>query len=170
MRLWTVHPKYLDAKGLVALWREGLLAQKVLQGRTRGYRHHPQLIRFRASRNPMAAMASYLAVVYEESVRRGYHFDYSKIKNKIGTEKLHGAKIAETKSQLLYEWKHLKAKLAVREAERYRVSCFVAMPEHHPLFRLVDGGVRDWERRAVGAAATGLHRARWTGVHPANAK
>jgi len=25
MRLWTLHPKYLDARGLVALWREGLL-------------------------------------------------------------------------------------------------------------------------------------------------
>jgi len=30
MRLWSLHPRYLDAKGLVALWREGLLAQKVL--------------------------------------------------------------------------------------------------------------------------------------------
>src|SRR5215469_13636323 len=72
MRLWTIHPKHLDAKGLVALWREALLAQKVLQGRTRGYRHHPQLFRFQATRNPAATIASYLAVVHEESVRRGY--------------------------------------------------------------------------------------------------
>lgn len=32
MRLWSLHPSYLDAVGLVALWREGLLARKVLQG------------------------------------------------------------------------------------------------------------------------------------------
>ncbi len=70
MRFWTIHPKHLDTKGLVALWREALLAQKVLQGRTRGYRHHPQLFRFQAVRNPAAALASYLAVVHKESVRR----------------------------------------------------------------------------------------------------
>jgi hypothetical protein len=29
-RIWSLHPKYLDARGLVALWREGLLAQAVL--------------------------------------------------------------------------------------------------------------------------------------------
>ena len=79
MRLWTIHPKHLDAKGLVALWREALLAQKVLQGGTRGYRHHPQLRRFLATSRPAAALARYLAAVHEESVRRGYHFDAAKI-------------------------------------------------------------------------------------------
>ena len=141
MRLWTIHPKHLDAKGLVALWREGLLAQKVLQGRTRGYRHHPQLHRFQATRNPVAAVASYLAVVYEESVRRGYQFDRSKI----GRKKFRG-QITESKGQLLYEWEHLKAKLAARDAARYQASRSVPVPEHHPLFRLVEGDVRDWER------------------------
>jgi len=38
MRLWTIHPKYLDAKGLVALWRETLLAKHVLEGKTPGYK------------------------------------------------------------------------------------------------------------------------------------
>ncbi|HKX52383.1 MAG TPA: pyrimidine dimer DNA glycosylase/endonuclease V [Nitrosospira sp.] len=37
MRLWTLHPRYLDTKGLVAAWREALLAQKVLSGLTSGY-------------------------------------------------------------------------------------------------------------------------------------
>lgn len=149
MRLWTVHPKYLDAKGLVALWREGLLAQKVLQGRTRGYRHHPQLIRFQAARNPPAAVASYLAVVHDESVRRGYRFDRDKIE--MGAKNFRaglrrGRKITETRGQLLYEWKHLKSKLAVRDAARYRAIRSVPVPEHHPLFRIVEGTVRDWER------------------------
>ncbi len=34
MRLWTLHPKYLDPRGLVALWREALFAQAVLRGWT----------------------------------------------------------------------------------------------------------------------------------------
>lgn len=146
MRLWTIHPKHLDAKGLVALWREGLLAQKVLQGRTRGYRHHPQLLRFRAARNPAGAIASYLAVVYEESIQRGYDFDRSKITGLDRGDGPSQTKITETKGQLLYEWQHLKAKLAVRDAARYRANRSVAVPEHHPLFRLIEGGVRDWER------------------------
>ena len=27
MRLWSLHPKHLDPQGLVARWREGLLAR-----------------------------------------------------------------------------------------------------------------------------------------------
>jgi hypothetical protein len=142
MRLWTIHPKHLDAKGLVALWREALLAQKVLQGRTRGYRYHPQLLRFRTVRKPAGALASYLAVVHEESVRRGYHFDH----RKIGAKKFRG-QIPETKGQLLYEWNHLKRKLSVRDAARHRASRALPLPEHHPLFRLTEGAVRAWEKQ-----------------------
>ena len=141
MRLWTIHPKHLDSKGLVALWREGLLAQKVLQGRTRGYRHHPQLLRFQSVRDPAAALASYLTVVHAESVRRGYQFDPSRI----GAKRFRG-QIAETKGQLLYEWKHLKRKLAMRDRLRYRANRSVSVPEHHPLFRLIEGKVQHWEK------------------------
>jgi Pyrimidine dimer DNA glycosylase (EC 3.2.2.17)/DNA-(apurinic or apyrimidinic site) lyase (EC 4.2.99.18) len=52
MRLWSIHPKYLDVQGLLGLWREGLLAQKVLLGETKGYRNHPQLIRFKRTSDP----------------------------------------------------------------------------------------------------------------------
>nr|WP_253280607.1 pyrimidine dimer DNA glycosylase/endonuclease V [Arcanobacterium phocae] len=48
MRLWSIRPSQLDRAALIAGWREGLLAQKVLAGLTKGYRHHPQLERFRA--------------------------------------------------------------------------------------------------------------------------
>ena len=60
MRLWSLHPKYLDARGLVALWREALLAQAVLRGETRGYRHHPQLARF----DDVGAIAQYLSLIH----------------------------------------------------------------------------------------------------------
>lgn len=49
MRLWSLHPSLLDRAALVAGWREALLAQKVLRGETTGYRHHPQLERFRGT-------------------------------------------------------------------------------------------------------------------------
>src|SRR5688500_18766973 len=75
MRLWTLHPKHLDRRGLVALWREALLAQAVLAGRTIGYRHHPQLTRFRQCQDPRSAISHYLVGVHEEARRRGYAFD-----------------------------------------------------------------------------------------------
>jgi len=79
MRLWSIHPKHLDANGLVALWREGLLAQNVLLGNTRGYKNHPQLTRFKNTNNQSAAIASYLRAVAEEADSRGYNFNKSKI-------------------------------------------------------------------------------------------
>src|SRR5690606_41710659 len=79
MRLWSVHPRYLDRQGLLALWREGLLARAVLRGKTRGYRRHPQLERFRAHASPRRAISAYLAAVHAEAAMRGYAFDRSKI-------------------------------------------------------------------------------------------
>ena len=79
MRLWTLHPRHLDAAGLVALWREALLAQAVLLGRTRGYTRHPQLERFRTAADPVAAIAGYLRVVADEAKARGYAFNAARI-------------------------------------------------------------------------------------------
>jgi hypothetical protein len=141
MRLWTLHPKYLDARGLVALWREALLAQKVLRGGTRGYKHHPQLLRFAGQPNPPAALAAYLKAVHAEAVGRDYKFDAKKI----GRRKSRG-KIKETRGQLLYEWRHLKRKLKERDPKRLRGFASVKIPAPHPLFIIVPGKVRDWEK------------------------
>jgi hypothetical protein len=141
MRLWTLHPRYLDARGLVAAWREALLAQKVLAGATRGYTHHPQLARFRSHCRPVQAMAVFLTDIAEEAQRRGYHFDTSKISGR-GL----GSQIEETRGQLLYEWAHLRAKLRTRAPEVYRHFRKVKAPEAHPLFRIVPGDIREWER------------------------
>ena len=142
MRLWTLHPRYLDSKGLVAAWREALLAQKVLAGATKGYRHHPQLWRFQAQSNPLAAIATFLTELAKESKRRGYHFDT----RKIGRRKS-SSKIPETKGQLLFEWKHLKAKLRIRAPSVPRGYRHVTIPKPHPLFRIVAGEVQAWEKR-----------------------
>jgi hypothetical protein len=141
MRLWTVHPRYLDSVGLVALWREALLARMVLLNRTTGYRHHPQLRRFREQRNPVACINSYLASVYEEACRRGYRFDRSKL----GRARVSGT-LPETSGQLAYEWRHLMRKLDARSPSVAREGSSVRRPAPHPLFRIVPGRVRDWER------------------------
>lgn len=141
MRLWTVHPRYLDAKGLVAAWREALLAQKVLRGATRGYRHHPQLARFQAQDESVGVIAAFLAGIAEEAGRRGYRFDTSKI-----SRRRFRGRLPETKGQLLYEWGHLLAKLRKRAPELHRQFRGITKPEPHPLFRIVSGGVREWER------------------------
>ncbi|HWD92105.1 MAG TPA: pyrimidine dimer DNA glycosylase/endonuclease V [Verrucomicrobiae bacterium] len=140
MRLWTLHPKYLDAKGLVALWREALLAQKVLRGQTKGYRHHPQLHRFRAHAKPAAAIAAFLKTVHDESVRRGYEFDVSKI----GRCRIK-IQLPETDGQLLYEWTHLKRKLKARAPEVLAAHKKIPSPEAHPIFKIVSGKIQEWE-------------------------
>ena len=141
MRLWSLHPSYLDPRGLVALWREGLLAQAILKGETTGYRHHPQLQRFRAQPSPLSAIAAYLRAVREEAVVRGYRFDAARIAP-------HGAAplIAVPQGQLDFEWRHLVAKLEAR-CPTWREALGTPAPlAPHPLFRAVPGKIADWER------------------------
>ena len=140
MRLWTLHPKYLDAKGLVALWREALLAQKVLKGETTGYNNHPQLIRFRAQADPVAAIAKYLGYVHEEARHRGYRFDREKIE-----PSWTAVRITCTRGQLLYEWDHLKQKMITRDSVHYAGIAEIAIPDRHPLFMIVSGDIEPWE-------------------------
>ena len=149
MRLWTLHPRYLDSRGLVALWREALLAQAVLGGLTRGYTRHPQLRRFRDAPSPMAAIASYLHAVQAEATARGYRFDARKIVAVPGTTPL-----PATRGQLEYEWEHLVAKLRVRDASWLERFVALSLPEAHPLFRVVPGPVAEWEVRPRAAIAT----------------
>lgn len=140
MRLWTLHPKYLDARGLVALWREALLAQAILNGRTYGYTRHPQLFRFRNSPSPVQSIASYLQAVHVESTRRGYRFDATKIASAGCVEP-----IGVTLGQLDYEWAHLKAKLRVRAPSWLAGLEPFCRPQTHPLFHIIPGPVAELE-------------------------
>lgn len=140
MRLWTLHPEYLDTRGLVALWREALLAQAVLRGETRGYTHHPQLMRFRESPSPLKSIACYLNAVQAEAKRRNYNFNAGKI-HASGRAR----KIAVSRGQLYYEWAHLKAKLRVRAPSWLTKLRSVPDPKAHPLFRIVPGKIEKWE-------------------------
>jgi hypothetical protein len=142
VRLWSLHPRYLDSQGLVALWREALLAQAVLQGKTKGYKHHPQLRRFQESPSPRRYIAAYLKEVHAEATRRGYSFDGSKIGRSTGV-RARALKI--TRGQLKYEWEHLNKKLRKRSPKWHKQFAHLSIPERHPLFRSVPGGIADWE-------------------------
>jgi len=143
MRLWSLHPRYLDAQGLVALWREGLLALAVVEGKTRGYRSHPQLLRFRRQASPATALRAYLAAVLAEARDRGYRFDGKKI---APAPRRHPS-IPLTRGQLLYEWEHLKGKLRRRDRDRYKQLADIALPLPHPLFSVTEGDPEKWEKR-----------------------
>ena len=144
MRLWSIHPKYLDRIGLVALWRESLLAQKVMKGETRGYKHHPQLLRFRAHPDPVGAIAMYLKDIWVESKRRGYDFDAGKI-GKVSVMN----KIPVTRGQLEYEFEWLCFKLKSRCHQKYLELLSSKEIECHPLFEVIDGGIEGWEKKHV---------------------
>jgi hypothetical protein len=141
MRLWSLHPAYLDGRGLVALWREALLAQAVLRGQTRGYKHHPQLQRFRANSRPVGTIADYLRAVRAEACRRGYRFAADRISRARG-----GGHIAVSRGQLDYEWQHLVAKLRRRDPQWLERFGRIDAVRPHPLFRVTRGGIADWEK------------------------
>ncbi len=147
MRLWSIHPKYLDRIGLVAVWREGLLAKRVLEGRTRGYRNHPQLIRFKEYEKPVDLIDAYLFQIYLEARRRGYSFNYSKIR----VIELQGV-VAVTRGQLEYEFIHLLKKLEVRDRRKFEElkNLNPKDVEPNPVFRVVEGGVERWEKLRTG--------------------
>ena len=140
MRLWTLHPRYLDRQGLLALWREGLLARAVLHGQTRGYRNHPQLERFRGHAVPQLAIDAYLASVHEEATARGYVFDRSKLGPPQAVDR-----IVASDGQLDFEWQHLRRKLAVRNPQLLE-RWLDTQPQCHPLFVLSPGSIAPWER------------------------
>ncbi|MGJ7033629.1 pyrimidine dimer DNA glycosylase/endonuclease V [Niabella hirudinis] len=140
MRIWSLHPKYLDAKGLVALWREALLARHVLEGKTAGYRNHPQLTRFKNLQKPVEAINEYLTTVYEEAMHRGYRFDQTKIGGASAT-----TRIEVTAGQLEYEFHHLMKKLRTRDPEKFRQLQCTADIETNRLFEVVAGGIEAWE-------------------------
>ena len=138
MRLWSLHPSTLDRAALVACWREGLLAQRVLTGATRGYTRHPQLERFHAQPDPLAAIGAYLAAVADAAQARGYRFDRGRIDRPAGRVQ----RIRVTEGQLAFELAHLRAKLIVRTP----LAALPDRPEPHPLFVVEPGPIAAWER------------------------
>jgi hypothetical protein len=140
MRLWSLHPKYLDTKGLVALWREALLAKTVLEKNTKGYQNHPQLQRFKEQPNPINAIHFYLAIIHIEATSRNYRFD----KLKVNWE-CNSCFILVKQGQILYEIDHLKKKLESRDPVKYDEITKIDLFDLHPIFIAREGGIEDWE-------------------------
>lgn len=143
MRIWSLHPSYLDSIGLVALWREGLLARKVLSGQTKGYVHHPQLLRFQETRDPVQTMDFYLKAVHDESIRRGYKFDPGKISP---VQSRPFPCILLPDKQLEYEFSHLLNKLRRRSPRQYSLLHQTGPILPHPLFQIIPGDICSWEK------------------------
>ncbi len=141
MRIWSIHPRYLDGKGLVALWREALLARQVLNGKTKGYKNHPQLERFKAAPTPTSRIDQYLSAIYQEAVERGYHFNEKKFVHDFIPRKM-----TVTRGQMKYETAHLLKKLKKRDAKKYRKLASARTIAPHPMFIAVRGGIEDWEK------------------------
>lgn len=142
MRIWSLHPSLLDSKGLVALWRETLLAQKVLQGATKGYKNHAQLYRFKNLANPIQAISNYLWHVHEEALLRQYNFDASKI----ACAKTDCISIPVNQRQVAFEFSHLKNKLEKRDPEKLGVIKDIQDVPLHPLFSAIPGEIELWEK------------------------
>jgi hypothetical protein len=142
MRLWSLDAAVLDRAALVACWREGLLAQRVLTGTTRGYTRHPQLERFRATADPLDAIGHFLMSVRAEATARGYAFDVTRVMRPDAP----APGIPVTSGQLAFELAHLRAKVAVRDP-----AWLPRIPATAPAsasFVEVSGGVASWERAA----------------------
>lgn len=156
MRLWSLHPALLDRQGLIACWRESLLAQAVLLGRTRGYTRHPQLERFRDHSEPGPAIGAYLAQLHAEAQRRGYRFDAARIAHPPAPPELMRddppaalsavLQMRVTTGQLTFERNHLRAKLALRSPHLLDGLSQDGAPAPHPLFLVVEGEIESWER------------------------
>lgn len=152
MRLWSIHPKYLDSKGLVALWREGLLAKKVLENKTKGYKNHPQLIRFKECQYPVASIVVYLKAIYDEAVNRGYNFDENKLFLAVGKGWAFQDELKVTEGQLNYEFDHLQhRKLYTRDVKQWDKNWAYLRAEQasikpHPLFNVIQGPIEKWEK------------------------
>ncbi|WP_156761140.1 pyrimidine dimer DNA glycosylase/endonuclease V [Microbacterium karelineae] len=149
MRLWSLHPRHLDRIGLVAAWREALLAQAVIADPERGYSHHPQLIRFREAEEPARAIGDFLLAIVDEADARGYRFARDKIRE---TGSL--APLTITTGQLGYEWTHLTRKLRRRSPDVWGRWRDLSAPDPHPIFSVVDGPIADWEKSDPGSSSS----------------
>ena len=142
MRIWSIHPKYLDWKGLGAQWREALLAQKVLQGETKGWRNHPQLNRFKEHPEPLKAVGYYLLEIHKESKKRDYNYNYSKILEPVDSVE----KIPINLGQIEYEYKILMERLEKRTPHKHKENLKIQKIIPHPLFTTRIGPPERWEK------------------------
>ncbi|WMT50842.1 MAG: pyrimidine dimer DNA glycosylase/endonuclease V [Ferroplasma sp.] len=143
MRLWSIDFSYLDRQGLLACWRESLLARNVLYGLTKGYKNHPQISRFKLSGEPVTAINTYIYYLFLESKERNYSFNESKLEYSMINRDFH---IPVTAGQVTYEFKLLLSKLKTRSQENFNRVKGIDRPATCSLFIQVEGNIENWER------------------------
>lgn len=159
MRLWTIHPSFLDQKGLCGLWRETLVGLKALEkGPGAPWYNHPQLARFKVYPNGLAMLAEYAEHVLDEGHKRGYNFNTALLEPYLELYEMNfDGCIMVTKGQFDYEVEHFIRKLASRDEMRYQLYMEKMGPRSlyqpkievfvpNPVFRIVDGPIEVWEK------------------------
>lgn len=141
MRLWSLHPKYLDTKWLLACWREWLLARNVLLWITKWYKNHPQLDRFKASIDPIKSIDAFLTQIYLEANNRWYSFDYKKL-GLVNDEGI----INVNEWQVIFEFKHLLNKLQKRDKNNFIKYSKIKNIEVNPIFNIIEWNIEKWEK------------------------
>lgn len=111
----------------------------MLKNKTRGCKKHPQLERFKAQKNPAAAINAFLFFVEQEACARKHCFDKSKLERPWQSQK-----IPVTKGQLGFEFSRLKKKLGKRSPGKYNEIRTQKNPEPNPLFKAIKGGTGSW--------------------------
>lgn len=151
-RLWSLHPGYLDQKGLGACWKEAKGAQTSLMNPDAGGQQHSALIRFRAHHDPVGAIGAYMRSLWvEAALRRNYRYNYKLIAQPNPPSEVYETNFAMpvTKGQVQYEAEFLREKINKRDG---LPRLYLPSPNTleairlHPLFYMVEGDVEDWER------------------------
>jgi hypothetical protein len=115
-------------------------------GKTKGWKNHPQLIRFKNHNAPIHAIGFYLFIIYNEGCKRGYSYNKSKMFKIV--EKV--SMINISKEQLAYEFEILKNRVRGRDHTKFlellEFGKKESYPKPHPLFHVIDGKVALWEK------------------------
>ena len=134
MNLWSFHPKYLDEKGLRAVWQDALFAQNVLSGRIKDHRkYYPQLMKFNNYFEPLAAIGAYLGFIYDDGVERGIIFQEHKIMHRSKRENI----FQVDRERLEDEFEQYKRKMQTVSMLQTAKLRQVSKVEPHPIFEVV---------------------------------
>ena len=148
MRIWTLHPRFLDRQGLLGQWREALQAKNALLDphHSSNVCHERQLRRFKAAKiQALSCMGVYLHAVADEMILRGYKPNVSLIPYYVGTPSL----IPVTQGQVNFEIAHLMAKLTERDPSRLLPLSKIRVlmsNQLNPIFKEVGGDIESWEK------------------------
>ncbi|OQB09054.1 MAG: hypothetical protein BWY21_00959 [Parcubacteria group bacterium ADurb.Bin216] len=151
MRLWSIHPVYLDDIGLSRCYYEGIGGLKTMLGMQR----HPQLNRFKQSKDPVNNLKYYLIHVYTESVFREKDYKHFELLEDLCLKSYKPDYIPVSNKQLEFEIRWLVGKMSTERCYNSHQKIERLMYDYqnknissltHHLFNVVDGEIEDWER------------------------